>query len=60
MNKTLSKFAHPTAFAVMSLGSEEENFLKEKFKSVGLFLARVGIMFTNYKKAVEDPFPRSN
>jgi|ERR1039458_4170088 hypothetical protein len=57
MNKTLSKFAHPTAFAIFSLGSETEVLLKEKFRSAGLFFARAGLMFTDQTVAVQNPFP---
>ena len=60
MNKTLSKFAHPTAFAVFSLGSDTEVLLKEKFRSVGLFFAGAGLMFTDLTGAVQNPYRASN
>jgi hypothetical protein len=60
MNKTLSKFAHPTAFAVFSLGSDTEVLLKEKFRSVGLFFASAGLMFTDLTGAVQNPYRTSN
>jgi hypothetical protein len=52
MNKSLSKFAHPTAFAIFSLGSDTEVLLKEKFRSLGLFFASAGLMFTDLTGAV--------
>jgi len=57
MNKTLSKFAHPTAFAIFSLGSETESLLKDKFRSVGLFFATAGLMSTDLTGAVQNPYP---
>jgi hypothetical protein len=57
MNKSLSKFAHPTAFAIFSLGSDTEVLLKEKFRSLGLFFASAGLMFTDLTGAVQNPFP---
>jgi hypothetical protein len=56
MNKTLSKFAHPTALAVFSLGSDTEVLLREKFRSVGLFFASAGLMFADLTSAVHNPF----
>ncbi len=55
MNKTLSKFAHPTGFAIFSLGSETESLLKDKFRSVGLFFATAGLMSTDLTGAVQNP-----
>ena len=56
MNKTLSKFAHPTAFAILTLGTSEEQLLKSKFISIGLFFADVGLMYCDLRAPVVDPF----
>jgi hypothetical protein len=56
MNKTLSKFAHPTAFAIFSRG-DNDSLLRDKFRSVGLFFAQAALMFTDLSSPVQDPFP---
>jgi len=59
LNKTFSKFAHPTAFAILSLGSEEEQLIKEKAVKMGMFLADAALMFTDLSKPVVNPFDAS-
>jgi hypothetical protein len=57
LNKTFSKFAHPTAFAILSLGSKEEQLIKEKAQKMGMHLADAALMFTDLSKPAVNPFP---
>jgi hypothetical protein len=59
-NKTLSKFAHPTAIAIFSLGGDTETLLRDKFQSAGLFFAKAGLMFTDLTTEVQNPYPGAN
>jgi hypothetical protein len=46
-NKLLSKFAHPTAIAVFSLGSDKEKGLRDKFYELGKNFGMSALAFLN-------------
>ena len=56
MNKTLSKLAHPTAFAIVTSGSDQEVVLASAYYNVGQFLANVGLIFTDLNTPVANPY----
>jgi hypothetical protein len=51
-NKTFSKFAHPTAFVVISGTVIDEPLLRKRFYDLGLFLSQKAMEFCDAKIAV--------
>lgn len=45
MNKTFSKFAHPTALAIVYNPNDEEPLLRQKFYAIGMDLGRIALGF---------------
>jgi hypothetical protein len=43
LNKSFSKFAHPTAFAIFSAGTKAQELLRSKFYETGMGLANSGL-----------------
>ena len=58
-NKLLSKFAHPTAIAIFSLGSDTEQRLRAKFYELGRNLGGSALVFLNQSatRIVENKTP---